>query len=54
MRTPLSGNANRMPKDVRKAVLQVFMKEGGLDEAAASALLKRLDAKGRYIVETWA
>lgn len=44
----ICGDAKRMAKDVETALLEIFKKHGGLDDAGAAAKLKDLRAAGRY------
>lgn len=44
----ICGDAKRMAKDVEAALLDVFKKYGGLDDAGAAAKLKEFRAAGRY------
>lgn len=49
----VSGSANRMPKDVRAAFVEVAMKHGGLSELDSEQYVSRLERSKRYIVEAW-
>ena len=49
----IAGASKQMPKDVREALVRAAVDHGGLDEAAAEALLKRLEAQRRLQCETW-
>lgn len=49
----IAGSAKRMPKGVRKALLDVLMQHGNMDEKAADTFLLRLAAQKKYIVEAW-
>lgn len=44
----ICGDAKRMAKDVEAALLEIFKKHGGLDDAGAATKLKELRAAGRY------
>jgi len=44
----ICGDAKRMAKDVETALLEIFKKHGGLDDAGAAAKLKDLRTAGRY------
>lgn len=50
----VAGNAKQMPQGVREAFLEVFRKEGGLEESAAVNYLQAMENQKRYQVETWA
>ena len=50
----VAGNADRMPADVAMALKDVARHHGGMAEAEAQQWLRRLEASGRYQVETWA
>jgi NADPH-ferrihemoprotein reductase len=47
------GSAGAMPADVWESFVDVCVREGGMDEAQARMFLRRMDAKGAYVVETW-
>jgi sulfite reductase alpha subunit-like flavoprotein len=49
----IAGAANQMPKDVRKALREVAVREGGLSETEAMELVQRLEASKRLQCETW-
>ncbi|KAL3910854.1 MAG: hypothetical protein SGPRY_008906 [Prymnesium sp.] len=49
----IAGASNQMPKAVRKAIRQVTIQYGSLDESSADAFLKELEARGRLQCETW-
>ena len=49
----IAGASKQMPKDVRAALVCAAVDHGGLDEEAAEALLKRLEAQKRLQCETW-
>lgn len=43
-----------MPKAVKKAMLGVFQREGGMaDEQEAERYWERLEREGRLVEETW-
>lgn len=50
----VAGNAHQMPEDVRAAFRDVLVVHGKYSEAEAEKLLKGLESKGRYMVESWA
>lgn len=47
------GDAQRMAKDVDRALVEIFMSEGGLSEAAAQLELRHLGANGRYLRDVY-
>lgn len=47
------GDKNRLAPDVEKALNQVVMQEGGLDEAAAQAYIKDLKKQRRYLEDVY-
>ena len=47
------GNAQRMPLDVREAVVTIAMDEGGLSEEEAADFVRSLEKGGRYEYDTW-
>ena len=49
----IAGAANQMPKDVRSALHEVAVLQGGLDDEEAAGFLKKLEAQGRLQCETW-
>ena len=49
----IAGASKQMPKDVRAALVRAAVDHGGLEQAAAEALLKRLEAQRRLQCETW-
>ena len=49
----IAGASKQMPKDVREALARAAVDHGGLDKAAAEALLKRLEVQRRLQCETW-
>ena len=49
----IAGASKQMPKDVRAALVRAVVDHGGLEQAAAEALLKRLEAQRRLQCETW-
>jgi sulfite reductase alpha subunit-like flavoprotein len=49
----IAGASKQMPKDVRAALRQAAVEHGSLDEEAAEALLRRLEAQKRLQCETW-
>ena len=49
----VSGRAGQMPKDVQDALEAIACEEGGLDNAAAKAFLKRCENGGLLAFETW-
>lgn len=49
----IAGSANRMPKDVRKAIQAIAKACGGMDDDGAAQFLKRLEASRRLQAETW-
>ncbi len=49
----LAGNSQRMPKDVRAALLQVATTQGGLDKKQADEFLAGLQRTARFQMETW-
>mmetsp|Transcript_18882 Transcript_18882/g.26614 ORF Transcript_18882/g.26614 Transcript_18882/m.26614 type:complete len:622 (+) Transcript_18882:33-1898(+) len=49
----VSGRANQMPSDVRKALCEVLANSGKMDLKDASAFLKKMESKGRYQIEAW-
>jgi sulfite reductase alpha subunit-like flavoprotein len=48
------GNSNKMPNDVRKALIMVAMAEGNLSDTEAETLIRNMEAQRRYCVESWA
>ena len=49
----IAGASNQMPKAVRAALRAAAVAHGGVDEAAADEMLRRLEADGRFQQETW-
>ncbi|EGG03207.1 uncharacterized protein MELLADRAFT_75350 [Melampsora larici-populina 98AG31] len=49
----ISGSAGQMPKSVRKALRNVFEKEGKMKEDEVDGLIERLEKTGRLQEETW-
>ncbi|KAK3605906.1 hypothetical protein CHS0354_017812 [Potamilus streckersoni] len=49
----IAGNAKRMPDDVRDALKEVIIKEGGKTEVEAELYIRQLDQAKRYQAETW-
>jgi sulfite reductase alpha subunit-like flavoprotein len=49
----IAGAANRMPKDVRKAIEAIAQACGGMDEEAAKRFISQLEASRRLQCETW-
>ena len=47
------GSSGKMPKAVRAALVDVFRKEGNIDEGAAESYLESMEKEGRYQQETW-
>jgi sulfite reductase alpha subunit-like flavoprotein len=50
----LSGNATKMPRDVRKTLQEIIQKEGGYSEEESERYLRTLELHNRYMTETWA
>ncbi|KAL7750954.1 NAPDH-dependent diflavin reductase [Sorochytrium milnesiophthora] len=49
----LSGNANRMPVDVRDTLVAILQSEGNLSRDAAQAYLAQMKSERRFQEETW-
>lgn len=49
----ISGSAKRMPRDVRKALLNIVLEHGGLSLDDAEKYLQIMAKRGQYVVETW-
>lgn len=49
----VAGSADKMPSQVAAALEEAAVQHGGLDPAAAAALLRRMELSGRYQVEAW-
>ena len=47
------GSSGAMPEDVHESLVDVCAREGGMDDAQARAFLRRMDARGGYVVEAW-
>lgn len=47
------GSSGKMPQAVRQALVDVFVKEGGMDIETAEGYLKGMEKQGRYLQETW-
>ena len=47
------GSSGKMPKAVRAALIDVYRKEGNINEGAAESYLERMEKDGRYQQETW-
>lgn len=47
------GDAQRMAKDVDRALVEIFMSEGGFTEASAQLELRHLGANGRYLRDVY-
>jgi hypothetical protein len=45
--------ADKMPKAVRKALQDVCLEHGGMDERASEEYLESLEKHGRFQEETW-
>ena len=42
-----------MPEDVRDAFVDAMRTAGGISDEEAKAALRRMDARGKYVVEAW-
>jgi sulfite reductase alpha subunit-like flavoprotein len=49
----IAGSAKNMPKDVRKAIVDVVVKHADVSIESADMMLKRMEARGMYLVEAW-
>ncbi|KAJ1482311.1 hypothetical protein T484DRAFT_1952311 [Baffinella frigidus] len=49
----VSGASEKMPNDVRKALVSVVAAHAPADEEAAEAYMKRVEAQRRYLQDTW-
>lgn len=49
----ISGSADKMPKDVKKALLEVIAQEGRMNEEESETYVKRMEQTKKYQVETW-
>ncbi|KAJ1932026.1 NAPDH-dependent diflavin reductase, partial [Kickxella alabastrina] len=49
----VSGSANGMPQDVRRAFVDVAVRGGGLSEDDALAYVRSMERQGRYQEECW-
>ena len=49
----VAGSAGGMVKGVRAALCAIFASQGGMSEAEAAALLRRMEKEGRYQCEAW-
>jgi sulfite reductase alpha subunit-like flavoprotein len=47
------GSSGKMPIAVRRALVDIFVKEGQMDEEKAEHLLRQMESTGRYLQETW-
>jgi sulfite reductase (NADPH) flavoprotein alpha-component len=47
------GSAGDMPEDVLESFVFVCQLEGGMDETQARMFLRKMDARGQYVVEAW-
>jgi sulfite reductase alpha subunit-like flavoprotein len=47
------GSSGKMPIAVRRALVDIFVKEGEMDEEKAEQLLRQMESTGRYLQETW-
>jgi sulfite reductase alpha subunit-like flavoprotein len=52
-RVLISGSATKMPRDVRKAIVNIFQQYGGLTKDEAETYVVQLERSKRYIVEAW-
>eukprot|EP01127_Copromyxa_protea_P023966 TRINITY_DN9236_c0_g1_i1.p1 TRINITY_DN9236_c0_g1~~TRINITY_DN9236_c0_g1_i1.p1 ORF type:complete len:602 (+),score=123.03 TRINITY_DN9236_c0_g1_i1:217-1806(+) len=50
----ISGRAEKMPQDVRKALINILMTQGEMAEEVAQKYLQIMEQKNRYMTETWA
>ncbi|KAJ1649970.1 NAPDH-dependent diflavin reductase [Dispira simplex] len=49
----ISGNANRMPEDVKEAFTDIVRQEGNLQQADAQKYIHQLEKSNRYLEECW-
>lgn len=49
----ISGAADKMPKDVKGALVEVFSQQGKMSEEEAENFVKKMEQTKRYQVETW-
>jgi sulfite reductase alpha subunit-like flavoprotein len=49
----LCGSSGKMPLAVREALIEVFVKEGGMERDDAEGYLTKMEKEGRYRQETW-
>ena len=49
----VAGSSTRMPADVMQCVVEAFSRGAGVTEAEARKMVRRLQARGRYLVEAW-
>jgi sulfite reductase alpha subunit-like flavoprotein len=49
----VAGNAKRMPRDVREAIVDTIVEKGGLSREDALKYIRQLENKARYQCETW-
>ena len=47
------GSADKMPRDVAAAFIDVVVQEGCLDQASAAQYVRQLEHKRLYTVEAW-
>lgn len=47
------GSSGSMPKAVREALIDVFVRKGEMERKAAETYLGRMEKIGRYVQETW-
>merc|ERR1712098_722824 len=47
------GDAKMMAKDVRNIITEVCKEEGGMEEEAAEAFVKKLESQKRYSADVW-
>ena len=46
-------SGTKMPEDVRDAFVDAMRTAGGISDEEAKAALRRMDARGKYVVEAW-
>lgn len=50
----ISGKADKMPQDVRKTLIKIFIELGNMTEEEAQTYLRTMETQNRYMTETWA
>lgn len=49
----ICGSSGKMPQAIREALIETFVKEGGMERDGAETYLAAMEKAGRYKQETW-